>query len=232
MGETPLHLRQEAFSGLNAKPPVRSSRDDFAIEAEALFVIAGAASALFGQALTHGRTIRRERRVDMARAVDRAVSAFGDGENALDDLADAIKGWQAGDIRTGDDKSVEAALAQAERARVEMRASVFSLRVRVEDERSELYRAFDRAWDEWEIGLEKAKAVVRNRDLQRDSLRDVRGHASEFRGLFYDRALEEAVRVVARRGLGSRLIRRLRRGRRVAVRAGSRARPAARSVTN
>ena len=191
-------------------------------------MIAGAAAALFGQALTHGRTIRRERRIDMAHAVDRAVGAFGDGENALDDLADAIKRWQAG---TGDDPSVAAALTQAERVRVEMRGSVFSLRVRVEDERSDLYRAFDRAWDEWEIGLEKAKTVVRNRDLQRDSLRDVRGHASEFRGLFYDRALQEAARVVARRGIGSRLVRRLNRRGRAPAPAGSRARPA-HSVTN
>lgn len=182
-------------------------------------MIAGAASALFGQALTHGRAIRRERRVDMTHAVDRAVSAFGDGENALDDLADAIKGWQTGDIRTGDDQSVEAALTQAERARAELRGSVFSLRVRVEDERSELYRAFDRAWDEWEMGLEKAKAIVRNRDLQRDSLRSVRGHASEFRGLFYDRGLEEAARVVTRRGIAARLVRRVRRRGRAPARA-------------
>jgi hypothetical protein len=209
---------------------VRQARDDSAIEGEVLFVIAGAAAALFGQALTHGRAIRRERRADMAQAVDRAVGAFGDGENALDDLADAIKGWQAGDLRAGDDQSVEVALGQAERARVQMRASVFSLRVRVADERAELYRAFDRAWDEWDIGLDKAKAIVRNRDLQRDSLRGVRGHASEFRGLFYDRALGEAARVVTRRGIGSRLVRRLKRHSVAPAR--SRARPAARSVTN
>jgi hypothetical protein len=185
--------------------------DDSAIEGEVLLVIAGAASALFGQALTHGRTIRRERRADMAHAVDRAVSAFGDGESALDDVTDAIKEWQAGGIRTGDDESVEAALTQAERTRVQMRASVFSLRLRVGDESSQLYRTFDRAWDEWEIGLEKAKVILRQRAPTRDSLRDVRGHASEFRGLFYDRALEEAAQIVARRGIGSRLARRVMR---------------------
>ena len=191
-------------------------------------MIAGAAAALFGQALTHGRTMRRERRMDMAHAVDRAVSAFGDAESALDDLADAIKGWQAG---TGDDPTVAAALTQVERARVEMRGSVFSLRLRVEDERSDLYRAFDRAWDEWELGVEKAKAVIRNRDLQRDSLRVVRGHASEFRSLFYDRAMEEAARVVMRRGIAARLVRRVKRGRRAPARVRSRA-AAAHSVTN
>lgn len=192
-------------------PRVRLGGDDSAIEGEVLLVIAGAASALFGQALTHGRTIRRERRADMAHAVDRAVSAFGDGESALDDVTDAIKEWQAGGIRTGDDESVEAALTQAERTRVQMRASVFSLRLRVGDESSQLYRTFDRAWDEWEIGLEKAKVILRQRAPTRDSLRDVRGHASEFRGLFYDRALEEAAQIVARRGIGSRLARRVMR---------------------
>lgn len=142
----------------------------------------------------------------MAQAVDRTVSAFADGETALDDVTDAIRAWQAGSgIRAGDDESVEATLTQAERTRVQMRASVFSLRVRVGDERSELYRAFDRAWDEWEIGLEKAKVIVREREPLGDSLRDVRGHASEFRGLFYDRALKEAAQVVTRRGIGSRL---------------------------
>jgi hypothetical protein len=150
----------------------------------------------------------------MARTVDRTVSAFADGENALDDVADAIHGWQGGDIRAGDDDSVEAALTQAERTRVQMRASVFSLRVRVGDERAPLYRTFDRAWDVWEVGFLKATAIVRERDSGRDSLRDVRGHASEYRGLFYDRALEEAARVVGRRGIGSRLARLVpRRGR-------------------
>ena len=177
------------------------SSHDYAIEGEVLFVIAGAAAALFGQALTHAVSVRRERRADMAGAVDRAVSAFADGESALDDFTDAIKAWQAGDVRVGDDASVEAALAQAERARVQMRASVFSLRVRVRDERVALYRTFDRAWDEWEIGYEKGKAIVRQREPLRDSVRAVLGHASEFRGLFYDRALAEAARVVRRRGI-------------------------------
>lgn len=150
----------------------------------------------------------------MAHAVDRAVSTFADGENALDDLTDAIQAWQAGGIRAGDDESVEAALAQAERRRVQMRASVFSLRVRIEDEREPLYRAFDRAWDVWEIAFERARIIVRERESLRDPLRDVRGQASDFRGLFYDRALQEAARVVRRRGIGSRLARlRPRRGR-------------------
>ena len=134
------------------------------------------------------------------------MSAFADGETALDDVIDAIRGWQAGSgIRAGDDESVEAALTQAERTRVQMRAAVFSLRVRVRDERDPLYMAFDRAWDEWEIGYLKAIEIFHERDAARDALRDVRGHASEFRGLFYDRALEEAGRVVGRRGMGSRL---------------------------
>ena len=184
---------------------VRSSGDDPAIEGEALLVIAGAASALFGQALTHGVSMRRERRADMARVVDRAVGAFADGESALDDVADAIQRWQAGDIRAGDDDSVDAALTQAERTRVQMRASVFSLRVRVRDERVPVHRAFDRAWDEWEVGFAKAQAILRERDPLRDALRDLRGHASEYRGLFYDKALEEAARIVRRRGFGSRL---------------------------
>jgi len=175
------------------------------IEGDVLLVIAGAACALFGQALTHGVSMRRERRLDMAQAVDQAVSAFAAGETALDELADAIQAWQRGGIRAGDDESVEAALMRAERSRVEMRAAVFSLRVRVRDERVALYRTFGRAWDEWEIGFEKAAVVVRAREALRDPLRDVRGHASEFRGLFYDMALEEASRVVRRRGLGRRL---------------------------
>jgi hypothetical protein len=187
------------------------SRDDPGIETEALLVIAGAASALFGQALTHGRTIRRERRADMTATVDRAVGAFADGENALDDVIDAIRAWQGGSgIRAGDDESVEATLAQAERTRVQMRAAVFALRLRVKDERSDLYRAFDRAWDVWEVGFEKARVIVREREPRGDSLRDVRGQASEYRGLFYDRAVDEAAQVVTRRGLASRLDRRRR----------------------
>jgi hypothetical protein len=110
---------------------------------------------------------------------------------------------------------VEAALVQGERARVQMRAAVFSLRVRVRDELDPLYRAFDRAWDEWEVGYVKARGIVRDREALRDPLREVRGHASEFRGLFYDRALEEAARVVRRRGIAARLPRpRPRRARR------------------
>lgn len=144
----------------------------------------------------------------MAQTVDRAVSAFADGENALDDVIDAIRAWQGGSgIRAGDDESVDATLAQAERARVQMRAAVFSLRLRVKDERSDLYRAFDRAWDEWEIGFEKSRVIVREREPMHDSLRDVRGHASEFRGLFYDRALAEAAQVVVRPGIALRLVR-------------------------
>lgn len=194
---------------------VRSGGHDDAIELELLFVIAGAACALFGLAFAHALTVRRERRADLAHAVDRAVGSFADGETALDDCTGAIQAWQAGGIRAGDDDSVEAALAQGERARVQMRASVFSLRVRVRDELDPLYRAFDRAWDEWEIGFVKARAIVLDREALRDPLREVRGHASEFRGLFYDRALEEAARVVGRRGIGARLPRpRIRRPRR------------------
>ena len=167
---------------------------------QVLAFVVGAGVALLTQALGQTLTTRRERRADLARAVDRVVSSFADGERTLDDLTDAVQ-------KAGDDEptafeqplpAVEHALADAERNRVEMRAALFSLRVRAEPD-SPLFRSFDEAFREWEIGFLKCKIIVReNEPLWGDDLREARGYAGRFRGEFYDVALEHAAEGVGR----------------------------------
>ena len=80
-----------------------------------------------------------------------------------------------------------------------MRAALFSFRVRVNSPESPLFRAFDLAFNEWELGFLKFKVVVRENELLWDEqLREARGHATGFRGEFYDEALERAADAVGR----------------------------------
>jgi hypothetical protein len=165
---------------------------------QVLAFVVGAGVAMLGQVLGHTLTSRRERRADFAHAVDGVVSAFAGGERALDDLTDAIERGEADpSVSHGFPAYVEDALGQAERTRVEMRTALFSLRVRVRSPESSLFRAFDDAFNEWELGFLKCKVIVREEEWI-DGLRDARAHASRFRGEFYDVALSRAADAVGR----------------------------------
>ena len=119
----------------------------------------------------------------------------------LDDMTDAIDRGLS-DLESTRTSApmpyVVEALTQAERGRVEMRAALFSIRVRLHDRDSALFRALDRAFSEWELGFLKCKVMVREDDNWPDSLMEGRGHASTFRGEFCDVALERAADVLGR----------------------------------
>jgi hypothetical protein len=57
--------------------------------------------------------------------------------------------------------------AQAQHAQVDLRAALFSIRVRGRGPESAIYRAFDSAFSEWETGFLKAEAMVADVDLER-----------------------------------------------------------------
>ena len=165
---------------------------------QVLAFVAGAAVALSAQALGHSLTSRRERRGDFVRALDNAVSAFASGERVLDDLTDSIERALSASMFEGWPEYVEDALQQGERTRVEMRAALFSIRVRVRREDSPVFRAFDGSFSAWQTAFLKAKITVREFGDGWNDIKDAYPHAERFRGEFYDVALERAADAVGR----------------------------------
>lgn len=165
------------------------------MESQVIAFLIGAGVALSAQSLGHALTLRRDRRTDFARALDKAVSAFAGGERTLDDLTDAVeRGGEEPLPNAGFPQYVQDALAEAEHTRVDMRAALFSIRVRLKSPDTDVFRAFDVAFREWEMGFLKCKIIVREEPW--DDVREARGHASRFRGEFYDVALERAAEAV------------------------------------
>lgn len=159
--------------------------------------IAGAVVALVAQYVTHRLARSREARSDLVTTLDRAVSAFAQGERVLDDLIDATQdafdhnAWTANNWPS----TVPAALEVAEAVRTEMRAAVFSLRVRLGSQ-SSVRKGFESAWDGWESGFLRAKVTIRE-DHYAENLARARSDADRFRGEFYDVAMEEAEHLLA-----------------------------------
>jgi hypothetical protein len=77
-----------------------------------------------------------------------------------------------------------------------MRAALFSIRVRVSDAQSAVYRAFELAFSEWESGFLKAEAMVADVDFDVRPLREAQAHSQSFRSQFYDEALVRAAEAV------------------------------------
>ena len=184
-------------------PPLlvrRPSKNQGPMWSEVLLVAAGGAVALVGQALAAQWTTRRERRADFVAALDKVVGAFADGERVLDDLTDAIERGGEALAFYGEETFpafVEEALAHAERTRVQMRAALFSIRIRVRSD-SQVFRAFDLAFTQWDMGFLKSKIIVREDGTIPHDLPEARRHAGNFRGEFYDVALERAADLVGR----------------------------------
>jgi hypothetical protein len=161
---------------------------------ELLTFLAGAAVAVTGQWLTHRYTSSRERRGDLAKTIDRVVSAFAAGEQALDGFMATLEDWNNNHpALRGPDR---ATVAAAEDARVEMRASLFSLLARAgrrSDRRGGVQLAFSYALSEWEMAFLKCRLALNEEELVMDALPDAQQAATRFRGKLYGEAMDRAI---------------------------------------
>ncbi len=141
----------------------------------------GAATLAFGQWITHRYALKRERRSEMTATLDRTIEGFVAADKALAFLIREVDFGKP-------EKVVQAAADEVSVHEVTMRASLFSLRVRVsighpiEEAFKEAESLFIKSW----MALGPA---IASRGKRKDSIEAARTLYGEFRSQF-DEALD------------------------------------------
>jgi hypothetical protein len=93
---------------------------------ELVGVLIGGALVLVGQPLAHRFTLQRERRAERGDRIDRAIKCFSEGDTAMSRLIDSLEKRHPPKVLDEWGTAIEEVLT-------EMRAAVFSLRLRSDE---------------------------------------------------------------------------------------------------